>query len=339
MSRPRGAAGLARTQPVVRSAQPARAKPLVWGVVGCALLGLWLVLQLTQPGTARAAGARGVVAAPSGVSPAPQVGLGSPPVGTGQAGAAARRDGCPVEMLRVGRFCIDRWEVSTQDAQGRPLSPFYPPDHRILNKIRKVWVIEQPRTGPLRARAFPMPALPEWQRRAFKPVAVSAPGVVPQGYMSYHMARAACQNAGKRLCQDEEWELACRGAANTKFPYGDDYVAGKCNVFREFHPADVLHSDASSGHRDPRLNLILENGKDPGLRDTGATPTCDSRWPRGNVSDMVGNLDEWVADPKGRFRGGFYSRNSRAGCDAKVTSHPAGYFDYSTGARCCADPK
>src|SRR5690606_26073234 len=132
-----------------------------------------------------------------------------------------------------------------------------PPDHRILNKIRKVWVIERPRVGPERARAMPLPPLPAWQKKPFKPRAVSEPGVIPQGYMSYYMAKQACAAAGKRLCRDEQWETARKGQARTKFPNGDDYVAGRCNVFREFHPADVLHLDASSGHRDPRLNLIL----------------------------------------------------------------------------------
>ncbi|MEZ4234344.1 MAG: SUMF1/EgtB/PvdO family nonheme iron enzyme [Polyangiaceae bacterium] len=253
---------------------------------------------------------------------------------------AAKRDrGCPEEMQRVADFCVDRWEVRTETLNGEPLSPFYPPDFRILNKIRKVWMLERPRVGPERARALPLPPLPVWQRQRFKVRAVSQPGVIPQGYMSYYMAKRACAAAGKRLCSDDEWQLACEGQGKTKFPYGPDYVAGRCNVFREFHPADVLHLDASSGHRDPRLNLVLENGNDPGLRDTGATKSCVSEWSGGGIYDMVGNLDEWVEDPRGRFRGGFYSRNTRSGCEAKVASHPAGYFDYSTGARCCADPR
>ncbi len=249
---------------------------------------------------------------------------------------AARR-GCPPEMQQVGRSCVDRWELATVDREGRPLSPYYPPDFRRLLQIRKIWEVELPRTGPARARALPLPALPPWQREPFEAVAVSRPGVVPQGYMTYFMAKGACERAGKRLCREEEWDAACRGAARTQFPYGENYVAGACNVFRSFHPAAALHGDASSGHRDPRLNLLMEAGADPGLRDTGATPACVSRFPSGALYDVVGNLDEWVEDPKGQFRGGFYARNTRQGCDAKVKSHPPGYFDYSTGARCCQD--
>ena len=53
---------------------------------------------------------------------------------------------------------------------------------------------------------------------------------------------------------------------------------------------------------------------------------------------MVGNLDEWVEDPKGAFAGGFYSRSKKDGCDSIVRAHGNDYWDYSTGVRCCADP-
>ena len=35
---------------------------------------------------------------------------------------------------------------------------------------------------------------------------------------------------------------------------------GVCNVFREEHPAHVLHGDSSSGLSDPRLNLVEVGG-------------------------------------------------------------------------------
>jgi formylglycine-generating enzyme required for sulfatase activity len=89
------------------------------------------------------------------------------------------------------------------------------------------------------------------------------------------------------------------------------------------------------GHTDPRLNLIVERGKDSVLRLTGATDGCVSRWPSGEVHDMVGNLDEWVADPSGVFVGGFYARATKEGCEARIASHSPLYYDYSLGTRCC----
>lgn len=245
---------------------------------------------------------------------------------------------CPLEMALVDeRFCIDRWEVSMVDHEsGKPLSPYYPPHPRLLTKVRKVWLMEQPRTGNALARRFPLPQLPSWQHnQSFEARAVSKPGAVPQGYLTYYLAKKACKNAGKRLCTEDEWVQACQGRQQRKFPYGSKFKLRSCNVYRYFHPARVLHGDASSGHRDPRLNLLFERGKDPGLRLTGATASCVSHWDEGDIYDMVGNLDEWVADPKGRFLGGFYARSTKEGCEASVSTHSAAYFDYSLGTRCC----
>jgi formylglycine-generating enzyme required for sulfatase activity len=71
------------------------------------------------------------------------------------------------------------------------------------------------------------------------------------------------------------------------------------------------------------------------LQKTGASADCTSQWAQDAIHDMVGNLDEWVESEDGLFVGGFYSRGTREGCDAAVSSHPPEYYDYSLGARCC----
>ena len=55
---------------------------------------------------------------------------------------------------------------------------------------------------------------------------------------------------------------------------------------------------------------------------------------------MVGNLHEWVADPKGTFMGGFFmdTFQNGEGCEYRTTAHGFDYHDYSTGFRCCAEP-
>ncbi len=158
----------------------------------------------------------------------------------------------------------------------------------------------------------------------------------PSGYLTGVVAEAACTAAGKRLCTLDEFVTACRGEDDTLFPYGDTYVDGICNVFREDHPAALLHGNASTGHLDPRLDRVLSKGR-PLLEPTGESPACRSRWGEDSVYDMVGNLDEWVEEGTGAFAGGFYSRSTRSGCEALVTAHPKAYLDYSTGVRCCRD--
>ncbi len=247
---------------------------------------------------------------------------------------------CPEEMVLVpDRFCIDRFEASMLDEpSGRPFSPFYPPDLDELHKAvnGQPWGLAALGKEQLRPA---VPLLPEWELSPGAHVrAVSRKGVVPQAYLSQKTARAACSAAGKRLCTLSEWKVACRGEHDTRFPYGATYQNAACNVRGHHHAAAILWGDASRGHWDPRLNQVEVDGVAL-VKLTGDTSTCRSAWGDDGIYDMVGNLDEWVDDPstKGTFVGGFYARDTTRGCDAKISEHPAVFFDFSTGARCCAD--
>jgi formylglycine-generating enzyme required for sulfatase activity len=227
-----------------------------------------------------------------------------------------------------GEFCIDRYESSYVDARsGLALSPHYHPTRAQTKASYERYLRRESRD------TIAVPEPPAFQLESDPtPEARSLAGVLPQGYLSQEIAARACQAAGKRLCSLAEWVRACRGEQNRKFPYGDQYREGACNVFREVHPAARLHGDASREHLDPRLGLV-SGERGPLLRRSGETLECRSAWGSDGVFDMVGNLDEWVAD--GGFSGGFFSRGTREGCDARITSHPPQYFDYSLGARCC----
>jgi hypothetical protein len=234
----------------------------------------------------------------------------------------------------AGRVCVDRFEMSIVDAaSGAPWSPFYTPDPERARAVFEFYTsVDAPPT--LLEHAPPLPELPPI---AILPVARSLSGVLPQGYLSAVQAESACARAGKRLCSESEWLTACRGEAQRDFPYGDKYERGTCNVYRESHPAVLLHNDASRFHDDPRNHLVESAGR-PFLQPTSEQSSCASRWGDDAVIDMVGNLDEWVSDAEGVFLGGFYSRGARSGCLSRVSSHARSYSDYSTGARCCKDP-
>ena len=240
-------------------------------------------------------------------------------------------------MVNVaGRLCIDRYEASlVDDATGERLSPHYPPEPGVALRMWDRWQQERLTTGPDWAHDVSLPPLPDIERgEDFRPRAVSLKGVVPQGYISGRVAGDACARAKKRLCTHEEWSFACRGEGQTKYPYGSDYQAGTCNVFRMSHPAQLLHGNASAGHSDPRLGLV-KAPDGPLLRLTGSTRTCLSRWGKDAIYDMVGNEDEWIDDPEGTFVGGFFSRSTKEGCDSIVSVHPLLHWDYSIGFRCC----
>lgn len=244
---------------------------------------------------------------------------------------------CPSEMVDVnGAFCIDRFEARLIDkVSGEVLSPYYSPEPQRAKSLHAHWEKERAQSDISRGRSVAVPELPAWQLEGnVEPMADVKVQVVPSGYLDANAAQHACERAGKRLCTASEWVTACRGQQNRQFPYGSQYVHGACNVFREAHPAAVLHGNASEGHTDPRLNLVEADGG-PLLRRTGSTPRCRSEWGNDAIFDMVGNLDEWVDDAQGAFHGGFYSRATRLGCDARISTHPRQYSDYSLGVRCC----
>jgi len=248
--------------------------------------------------------------------------------------------GCPADMVDVrGAFCVDRYEAHLIDRQsGKVLSPYYPPEPALALSSFMTWRAHTRDALEPGRPTLELPPLADWQRTSRVDVlAVSEAGRVPSGYVDGHTASSACASAGKRLCTEREWQIACRGEADQDFPYGPRYEASACNVFRSTHPAIVLHGNASVGHLDPRLNLVRDR-EGPLLRRTGESERCRSVWGADAIYDMVGNLDEWVDDPGGAFQGGFYARATKLGCAARITSHPRGYRDYSLGVRCCRDP-
>lgn len=288
---------------------------------------------------ATGAGAGEAPVAPSVLAPREQY---IPDSGAATSSPVAPSRRCPADMVDVaGELCIDRYEAYLiEHTDERPLSPFYHPTPERTRSSYEHWTRPQPNASPFLATLAPslleVPVPPAWQLRSeFRPRAQNRPGVLPQGYLSGEVASDACANAGKRLCSEDEWVRACRGELDRAFPYGDEHAPGVCNVARATHPALILHGSASIGHRDPRLNLV-EDSAGPLLRVTGSLPRCKSHWGDDAIYDMVGNLDEWIDDKTGVFLGGFYSRQTEAGCAARVGAHAFEYFDYSLGVRCCS---
>ena len=82
---------------------------------------------------------------------------------------------------------------------------------------------------------------------------------------------------------------------------------------------------------DPALNQV-----EGSLARSGEHESCASE---AGVYDMVGNVHEWIDDPKGTFVGGYYldTEKNGSGCGYTTDRHGTFYHDYSTGFRCCAD--
>ena len=165
--------------------------------------------------------------------------------------------------------------------------------------------------------------------------AVSVRGAVPQGYISGAQAEAACVNAGKRLCTDAEWLRACEGPSGDTYPYGNTVQLGVCNDHRGEHPAIEYYGTSASWIYSMLDNACLD--QIPLTVDlTGSLSGCVTAE---GAYDMMGNLEEWTADPAGTFRGGYFvdTTSNGPGCTYTTTAHAFTYWDYSTGMRCCAD--
>jgi formylglycine-generating enzyme required for sulfatase activity len=163
---------------------------------------------------------------------------------------------CPQDSVQVGHLCVDTYEASAWEI---PAS-----DARLIKKVQKGKIRSAADlTGAVQRGATGDDygaACPTNGAGCVNLYAVSIAGVTPAAFATWFQAASACANAGKRLLTNQEWTVAALGTPDP----GPDNGTSDCNV--------------SSA-------LAVAN--------TGSRSSCVSS--RG-VFDMVGNMDEWVAD-------------------------------------------
>jgi len=142
-------------------------------------------------------------------------------------------------------------------------------------------------------------------------------GAMPTMNVNLFSAQGWCQQHGKRLCEPDEWEEACKGPDSWQFPYGDNPVKGPCNIG------------------------LYGAGQGQASR-IGSFPYCVSGY---GIYDMIGNVSEYIgtwggADATADIRGGSFrdQRIDKFDCSTGGPRQPTNKGDY-IGFRCCADPK
>ena len=127
-------------------------------------------------------------------------------------------------------------------------------------------------------------------------------GKDPVGNVSRSRAASLCRRAGKRLCTASEWVRAC----GPKYSYGSEFKKDYCNV-----------------------------GTDA-IVPSGTYSRCKSPY---GVYDMIGNVEEWVAN--NRLYGGSASSSGIASGSAVTCRRSTKRFfpNKYSGFRCCATPK
>jgi formylglycine-generating enzyme required for sulfatase activity len=140
-------------------------------------------------------------------------------------------------------------------------------------------------------------------------------GAIPLTNVSQSDARALCEEHGKRLCTELEWERACKGPNHRRYEYGDAYRADRCMT-----------------------------GAQPAMRPSGFRVGCRSEF---GVHDMHGGVWEWTDSPWGRgvdrelvtLRGGNAPAGELVGRCANAMGRPPDTKTGAIGFRCCSGPK
>lgn len=156
-------------------------------------------------------------------------------------------------------------------------------------------------------------------------------GENPLVMKNWFEAKALCNAAGKRLCNDSEWTLACEGNERLPYPYGRARDANACNIDKP--PINVREEDLRNVQRRDAEAKRLWQGEPSGTR-----PGCKSAF---GVQDLTGNVDEWVINEKGKphrsgLKGGYWSW-VRGRCRPLTDGHAEDFRYYQIGFRCCAD--
>ncbi len=143
-------------------------------------------------------------------------------------------------------------------------------------------------------------------------------GVVPQSSVSFYKAEQLCRDEGKQLCSEDEWEKACKGPGNLKYPYGNVWNPAKC---------DTQNRD----------------GTNRSIVPSGSYRACVSGY---GVYDMSGDVMEWTnnvfspQDTSDRVvKGGSFKKPDWATRCAYRYNMLPGSTSSEVGFRCCKPPE
>ncbi len=158
-------------------------------------------------------------------------------------------------------------------------------------------------------------------------------GAEPMVMQSYRSAQRFCSRRKKRVCTEQEWELACEGPEHLPLAYGWAVNVRLCNSAKRWLPVDfkAFHKGKKAAQKEARK---LWQGT-----PSGRYRTCVSPF---GIFDMMGNVEEWVSTRAGRrwpgaLMGGFWAKRW-TGCRGTNDAHQPSFAFYETGFRCCKDP-
>jgi hypothetical protein len=164
-------------------------------------------------------------------------------------------------------------------------------------------------------------------------MATSRPGVMPWIVENRLAARPACQAASKDLCDQQQWEQACRGPDQTAYSYGDDYDPVTCNGIDKYCYCEA-GSDCEDRDPCPFPHCYGVCGAAFHPDPTGSFAGCTNAY---GVFDINGNLWEFVEHGAEILpRGGAYNcLNSEQLHRCDFIPSPT-FLPPARGFRCCS---
>ncbi|MFO0763097.1 MAG: SUMF1/EgtB/PvdO family nonheme iron enzyme [Byssovorax sp.] len=158
-------------------------------------------------------------------------------------------------------------------------------------------------------------------------------GARPFVMKSYKGAAKWCGERRKRVCTEEEWEMACEGPEHRPLAYGWSVDKTMCNSDKQWRPFNVARLYDEGDESRKEVERLWQGSP------SGAYATCVSAF---GIYDMMGNVEEWVTSRKGRrfpgaLMGGFWAK-PWTGCRGTNDAHEPTFTFYETGFRCCSDP-
>lgn len=157
-------------------------------------------------------------------------------------------------------------------------------------------------------------------------------GAKPIVMIDFFQAQAWCQERGKRLCTEQEFETACEGPLLLPYFYGWQVDKTICNSDKPWIAFDAVKLQGGGFEARNELERLWQG------TPSGEMPRCRTR---DGIYDLLGNVEEWVTARHGRrwpgaLMGGFWAK-PWTGCRGTNDAHEATFSFYETGFRCCKD--